>query len=76
MYIGYGIQAILGIVGALFFALIVYGGLLWMLSEGEQTKITKAQKMITYAVAGLGIVLGAYTITSFITTQIVTKVLQ
>jgi hypothetical protein len=73
--IGLGIQALLGVVGAIFFGILVYGGILWMFSDGEEKKITKARTMMFYAVAGLLIVLGAYAITKFITDQIATKTL-
>lgn len=75
-FIGYGIQAVLALVGAVFFAILVYGGILWMLSDGEQGKITKARGMIFYAVAGLFVVLGAYAVTNFVTTQIAERALK
>ncbi|MBI2644639.1 hypothetical protein HYW94_00470 [Candidatus Uhrbacteria bacterium] len=75
-FIGYGIQAILGVVGAVFFGILVYGGILWMFSDGDQNKITKARGMIFYAIAGILVVLGAYAITSFITTEIAQKALK
>ena len=74
-YIGYGIQAVLGVVGAVLFAMLVYGGVMWMISEGDQTKIKKARDIITYAIIGIIIILGAYTVTQFITNQIATKAL-
>jgi len=74
-FIGLGVQAVLGVAGAVFFAILVYGGILWMISDGEEKKITKARTMIFYAVAGLLIAMGAFAITRFITDQIASKTL-
>lgn len=75
-YIGLGIQAILGIAGAVFFAVLVYGGILWMVSNGEEKKITSARTMITYSVAGLIIILGGFAIVNFVTTNIANETLS
>lgn len=75
-YIGLGIQAVLGVAGAVFFAILVYGGILWMISNGEEKKITSARTMITYSVAGLIIILGGFAIVNFVTTNIANKTLN
>jgi cbb3-type cytochrome oxidase subunit 3 len=66
------VGAILSFIGVIFFILIVYGGFRWMLSEGNDEEVKKAQGIITAAIIGLIIVLGAYAITSFIG-QVLTK---
>lgn len=58
---------VLGIVGLLAVAMIVYGGFLYMISAGEQTKIEQAKKTITYAIIGSIIVIGSYAILEVIT---------
>jgi hypothetical protein len=60
------INVILGVVGALFVALIVYGGVDWIISGGNPEKVGKAKKIITRAILGLLIVASAYTISYFI----------
>lgn len=75
-YIGIGIQAVLGVAGAVFFAVLVYGGILWMISNGEEKKIKEATRMITYSVAGLIIILGGFAIVNFVTTNIAQKTLN
>lgn len=60
------ISAVLGLVGFIFMALIIYGGISWMLAGGDQTKVDKAKKIITSSVIGLVIVVAAYAIVNFV----------
>jgi len=64
--IGNVIGAILSFVGVIFFALMLYGGITWMTSVGNQENQKKAITTIVSAVIGLIIVLSAYAITSFV----------
>ncbi len=64
--IGTVIQALLGLLGVIFLSLIVYGGVSWMLAEGEETKIEKAQGIIRSAIIGLVVVVAAYAISFFV----------
>jgi len=66
------ITAILGIVGALFVILFIYGGFIWLTSAGSDEKIGKAKKILSYAVIGVVIVAAAYTISTFIANAIFT----
>jgi hypothetical protein len=66
--IGTIIGVLLSFVGTVFFVLIIYGGFLWMTAAGNETNVTKAKELITSAIIGLIIVLGAYAITSYIGT--------
>lgn len=75
-YIGLGIKAILGVAGAVFFAVLVYGGILWMISNGEEGKIKSARTMIVYSVMGLIIILGGFAIVNFVTTNIAEETLK
>ena len=56
----------LSLVGVLFFALMLYGGLTWMLARGNTEQETKALNTITAAIIGIVIVLASYAITSFV----------
>jgi len=60
------INALLGILGLLFFLLIIYGGFLYMTSAGNDEHIKRAKKLISAAVIGLIIVLVSYSLTLFI----------
>jgi hypothetical protein len=60
------ITALLSLAGAIFIALIVYGGFLWMTSRGAEDKIKKGKEVITYSIIGIVIIAGAYAITSLV----------
>ena len=60
------INALLGLLGLLFFLLIIYGGYLYMTSAGKDEQIKRAKSLITAAVIGLLIVLVSYALTIFI----------
>lgn len=64
--IGNIVGAGLAFVGVVFMILIIYGGLLWMTSRGNEQQVEKAKDLIYSAVIGLIIVLSAYAITFYI----------
>lgn len=62
----YIIQPILGVVGLIFFILIVYGGVLWMTAGGNTDQVKKAKSILINGVIGAAIVIASYAITSAI----------
>lgn len=64
--VGKVVQVSLSMIGILFTVLMVYAGFLWMTARGEEGQIDKSKQLITAAVIGLIIVLGSYSITSFV----------
>jgi hypothetical protein len=60
------IKAVLGLIGIIFIVLIIYAGLLWMTSAGDEDKIEKAKKIMAASLIGLVITLSAYAITIFV----------
>ena len=64
--IGGIIKAVLGMLGVIFLAFIVYAGFLWAIAEGDSSKIQKAKTIIIWSFAGLVICLGAYAITLYV----------
>lgn len=60
------IGQILPIVGALFWALMMYGGFLWLTAGEDNKRIDKARTTITNGAIGMAIVLGAYLIVTTI----------
>lgn len=68
--IGKILGSALGFVGTIFFVLIIYAGLTWMMSAGNEETVTRAKKILTAAIIGLVIVLSAYAITTFIGTNL------
>jgi len=71
--IGTVISAALGLLGVVFLGLVIYGGILWMTSEGEETKVEKGRKIITDSIIGLVIVMAAYAISYFIFSALASK---
>ncbi|PIR43058.1 hypothetical protein COV24_04745 [candidate division WWE3 bacterium CG10_big_fil_rev_8_21_14_0_10_32_10] len=53
-------------VGVLFLVLMIYAGIRWMLSRGNEQETAAALNTITAAVLGLFIVISAYAITNFV----------
>lgn len=60
------IRGVLGIVGIIFIILVIYGGVTWMVSGGNDQRITTAKKILTTATIGLVIIATAYSVTYFI----------
>lgn len=60
------INVLLGLIGVICTALMVYAGFNWMTAAGNEEQIEKAKKTMRAAVIGLAIVLSAWTITSFV----------
>ena len=52
--------------GILFFGLMIYGGITWMTSRGNQEQEKKAITTITAAVIGIFVVLGSYALISLV----------
>lgn len=64
------IKAFLGLLGIIFVVLIILAGYNWMTAGGDEEKVTKAKKMITRAIIGIIIIVGAYAITYFVFSRI------
>jgi len=64
------IGTVLGFIGVLFLILMIYAGILWMTSQGNEQQVTKAKGLLINAIVGIIIVFAAYAITSFLGTQI------
>lgn len=58
---------ILGIVGSLVLAITVYGGFLWLTSQGNSEQIEKGKEAMRGSVIGLLIVFGAFSAINFLT---------
>lgn len=64
--IGNVLGTALSLVGVLFFALMLYGGISWMVARGNAEQEKKALNTITAAIIGIVVVLGSYAITKFV----------
>jgi hypothetical protein len=68
--IGRIIKYILEFTGLIFFVLMIYAGFTWMMSQGDQKKVTEAKGTITAAIIGIVVIALAYGITSYVLTNI------
>ena len=62
---------LLAFVGVIFFALTLYGGIMWMTARGNEETVKKAQEIIKSAVLGLAIVFLSYAVTNFVVKALV-----
>lgn len=60
------INGMLFLVGVLSVVMIIYGGIQFVLSVGNSTKVTNARNTILYAVVGLIVSIMAYAIVNFV----------
>lgn len=68
--VGKIIRILLGLLGIIFLALTVYAGALWMTSQGEEEKVTKATGILKTSVIGLIIILASYSLSYFVLDKI------
>lgn len=68
--IGNGIKVILGLSGTIALIFVIVGGVKWMGSKGEATKIKAARDIMTSGVVGIIIIAAAYAITDFVIKQL------
>ncbi len=59
------VRVVLGFTGIIFLILIITSGYQWMMSGGNEEKITSAKKRISNATIGLILIIFAYSIFSF-----------
>ena len=63
------INILLFIIGSLSVIMIIFGGIKYVISNGDSSQITSAKNTILYAVIGLIVALLAYAIVNFVVTQ-------
>jgi len=64
------VRQVLGFLGVIFIVLMLYGGFTWMTAAGAQDRVDRAKKIISAAIIGVALVLVAYAVAYFITTQL------
>jgi uncharacterized membrane protein len=64
------INTLLFIIGILAVIVIIIGGIMYTLSAGDSSKVTRAKNMIIYALVGLVIAFLAYAIVNFVLKQL------
>jgi len=68
--LGRVINSVLGIIGSLALVMFIYGGATWMLSGGNQEKVTKGKQILIWATLGLVIIFTAYALVRFVLTTV------
>ncbi|MBU1164849.1 pilin [Patescibacteria group bacterium] len=64
--IGYIINAILGIVGSLALLMFIYGGVIWLISQGNEQKVEQGKKLIVWSAMGLIVIFTSYALVIFV----------
>lgn len=64
------ITTVFGVLGVLFLAMVIYGGFNWMTSMGDSEKVEAGKSTLIWATTGLGVVIAAYAITTFVISSI------
>ena len=64
--VGSIIGAVLGLLGVVFLALMVWAGFNWMTAGGDKSKVETAQGTIQRAIIGLIVIASAYALSSFV----------
>ncbi|MBQ6130419.1 hypothetical protein IJI72_01895 [Candidatus Saccharibacteria bacterium] len=64
------INTILYVVGILSVVVVIYGGVQYTISTGDQSKVTSAKNTIIYGLVGLAISILAYAIVNFVVTKL------
>lgn len=60
------ISLVMVVVALVFFFMLIWGGLKWVMSEGDEKAVTSARNQITNALIGLAIVFAAFAIMKLI----------
>lgn len=60
------IEVVIGLVGVLAVGVMIYGGVMFVISTGDASKITKARNIMIYGVVGLVVTILAYAIVKFV----------
>lgn len=65
---GNAVQIVIALCGALAVVFIIFGGILYTVSAGDEKRVKQAKSTITTAIGGLILALFAYAIIQFVTT--------
>lgn len=70
--IGGIIGSVMGLIGAILFVYMLYGGFKWMTAGGDNKAVTEAQAIIRNAIIGIAIIVFAYVIADYVITTLTT----
>lgn len=66
VFIGRIIRGILGISGAVALLLLIYGGFVYLVSQGERDRIERGKQTIVWATLGLVVIFGSYAFLTYL----------
>ena len=64
------ISSVLGVIGSLALVMFIYGGVIWMLSAGNQEQVTKVKNILIWATIGIVIIFTSYALVKFVLTTV------
>jgi len=64
------VKSLIIFVGVIFMIVLIYGGALYMFSQGDPKKVQRAKSLIVTAIIGLVIIMTAYAIAYFVANAI------
>ena len=64
--LGTTINYVMGLIGSVFLAYTITGGVLWIMAGGSEDKVTRAKKFITGGITGMLVIFLAYTMVYFV----------
>jgi len=64
--VGGVVKWILGIIGVILVVLIVYGGVMYATSAGNEERVKKARNVLTYSIVGVTVIALAFLITDYV----------
>ena len=64
------INIALAALGVIALGLVIFGGFIWMTSEGDEEKISRAKKILKNGVIGLAIILASWAIATFVLSKL------
>lgn len=70
--IGRVIQGFLSVSGTIALLMFIYGGLIWLTSNGNPDNIKKGKKILVWAILGIVVIASAYVITNTILNALLT----
>lgn len=64
--VGKTLRGFMGILGVIAMVIFIYGGFLWMISLGDETRVKKGRETMIWAGMGLIAIVGSYVVIQFI----------
>jgi len=74
--LGYVITGVLGLLGTIFLVLMIYGGYMWLIARGNESKVETAKDTIKNSIIGLIIVVASYAISMYVIKAVFSKTIR